>query len=186
MKVHKAKKLRLPGCVLTIGALDGLHKGHQKLIRFAKKRSQELDVPLVIYTFDPPPKVFFQHAKLLLPVEEKVSILENLGVDHVIIAPFDANYVSQGTEAFIEELTYLNPLLICEGQDFRFGRNREGDVTTLRKYFNVSVLDPVLCESKKVISSTRIRTLFLQGDTKKALRLLDWDEIKAAPMHLIK
>ncbi|MFD2130031.1 FAD synthetase [Pseudogracilibacillus auburnensis] len=186
MKVHKAKSLQLTGCILTIGALDGLHKGHQALIRFANQRAQELNVPLVVYTFDPPPKVFFQHAKLLLPVDEKITMLENLGVQHVIIAPFDANYISQGTDAFIEELSYLHPLEICEGHDFRFGRNREGDITTLRKHFHVSVFDPVLCESGNVISSTRIRSLFVQGKVNEALELLDWDGIKAAPMHLIK
>jgi riboflavin kinase/FMN adenylyltransferase len=176
VQVHNSKILRLPGCVLTIGALDGLHIGHQTLIRHARQRALKLGVPLVVYTFDPPPKVFFQQAMMLTPLPQKLAMLEKLGVDHAIVAPFNADYISRGINMFLEEVRDLNPKEICEGQDFRFGRNREGDINTLRKYYDVSVLEPVVCNTGITISSTRIRSLFLQGKECEASKLLGWDE----------
>ncbi|PID04208.1 FAD synthetase [Sporosarcina sp. P2] len=177
MQVHKSKTLKLPECVLTIGALDGLHIGHQTVVRQAREQAVELGVPLVVYTFDPPPKVFFQHVKLLTSLPEKLEMLEKLGVDHVIVAQFNADYISQGVERFLQELTNLNPVEIFEGHDFRFGRGREGDVNTLRKYFDVCILDPVLCSAGKTISSTRIRELFSKGEVDEANGLLGWNHL---------
>lgn len=174
MQIHQSNSLQLPECVLTIGALDGLHKGHQTLIHHAKRRAEKVGVPLVVYTFDPPPKVFFQHAMLLTPVDEKLAMLERMGVDYAVIAPFNAKFMTQSTSAFIEELAKLNPREIFEGHDFRFGRNREGDINTLRKQFTVSLLDPVRCEEGKIISSTRVRNLFAQDKTEEAYNLLNW------------
>ncbi|MFC5588917.1 FAD synthetase [Sporosarcina soli] len=176
MQVHNAKTLKLPNCVLTIGALDGLHIGHQTLLKHARQRAEKLGVPLVVYTFDLPPKVFFQHVKLLTSLPEKLALLEKLGVDHVVVAQFNADYISQGVDRFLQELKDLNPLEICEGHDFRFGRGREGDVHTLRKYYEVFILEPVVCAEGKTISSTRIRTLFQLGDFDKAYQLLGWDK----------
>ncbi|WP_153722029.1 adenylyltransferase/cytidyltransferase family protein [Sporosarcina cascadiensis] len=178
MQVHKSKTLKLPECVLTVGALDGLHIGHQTLLKHARKQADKLGVPLVVYTFDPPPKVFFQHVKLLTPLPEKLAMLDGLDVDHVVIAQFSAEYISQGVEQFLQELTYLNPLEICEGHDFRFGRGREGNVHTLRKYYNVFILEPVVCSEGKTISSTRIRALFQMGEFEEANRLLGWNRMK--------
>ncbi|EGQ26901.1 FAD synthetase family protein [Sporosarcina newyorkensis] len=179
MKVHKSKTLKLPECVLTIGALDGLHIGHQTLIKHARERAVKLGVPLVVYTFDPPPKVFFQHVKLLSSLPEKLEMLEKLDVDHVVVAQFNAEYISQGVERFLGELKDLKPIEICEGHDFRFGRGREGDVNTLRKYYNVSILEPVMCDAGKTISSTRIRELFEKGEVEVANQLLGWNQFKS-------
>lgn len=178
MQTHKLNSLQLPECILTIGALDGLHKGHQTLILHARRRAREMEVPLVVYTFDPPPKVFFQRAMLLTPLDKKLTMLERMGVDHTIITPFNAKFMTQGTEAFLEELTKLNPREIFEGHDFRFGRNREGDINTLGKHFKVSILEPVKCTEGKVISSTRIRNLFAQGKIHEAYNLLNWSWLK--------
>lgn len=180
MQVHKSKTLKLPECVLTVGALDGLHIGHQTLLKHARKQADKLGVPLVVYTFDPPPKVFFQHVQLLTPLPEKLAMLEVLGVDHVVIARFNAEYISQGVDRFLQELKDLNPLEICEGHDFRFGRGREGDINTLRKYYNVFILEPVVCNEGKSISSTRIRALFQIGEFEEANLLLGWDHVKKA------
>ncbi|RNB89781.1 FAD synthetase [Brevibacillus fluminis] len=174
MHVHPPQTLQLPASVLTIGALDGVHRGHQELIRHGRERARELGVPLVVYTFDPPPRIYFQHSLLLTTVVEKIRRLMLLGVDHVVIAPFDANYVTRGVPIFLEELAGLNPLEIWEGSDFRFGRDRDGDIETLRQRFSVRVLDPVLCEAGTVISSSRIRTLLMQNKTAEAEWLLGW------------
>ncbi|MBD8007197.1 FAD synthetase family protein [Bacillus norwichensis] len=182
MQVHKSNYVQLSECVLVIGALDGLHKGHQALIHQAKKSAEKMGVPLAVYTFDPPPKVFFQHAMLLTPLDEKLEKLNKLGVDHAVIARFNAQFMTQSTNAFLDELGKLNPRKIFEGHDFRFGRNREGDIQTLRRRFTVSLLNSVLCEDGKVISSTRIRNLFAQGKFEAANDLLNWGWMEEASL----
>lgn len=174
MQVHTDRTLQLSKSVLTIGALDGVHRGHQALIGHARKHANELGVPLVVYTFDPPPKVYFKNTMLLTPLAEKIDRLKFLGVDHVIIAPFDANYVARGVNAFLNELSDINPLEVYEGSDFKFGRNREGDVNTLRERFSVNILDPVCCSTGIIISSSRIRNLIMQDRLLQAEQLLGW------------
>lgn len=174
MQVHAPGTLQIPASVLTIGALDGVHLGHQELIRQARQRAEQLDVPLVVYTFDPPPRVYFQHAILLTPLPEKLERLRILGVDHVVVAPFDADYVTRGVNTFLDEIAGLHPREVWEGQDFRFGRNREGDIHTLRERFHVRIVDPVYCSSGKIISASRIRALLMQDRLEQAEQLLGW------------
>ncbi|MFC7393167.1 FAD synthetase [Scopulibacillus cellulosilyticus] len=184
MKVHAAGSLQLPSSVLTIGALDGVHRGHQILISRAQQRAKEFGVPMVVYTFDPPPKVYFQHSILLTPLEEKIRRLKILGVDDLIIAPFDTKYASKGATAFLDEISELNPLEIWEGSDFRFGRNRDGDTSTLCKRFNVHSLEPIRCNSGKIISSSRIRSYLAAGMIDQAEQLLGWSLKSSEPIEV--
>ncbi|WP_240689457.1 FAD synthetase family protein [Ammoniphilus sp. YIM 78166] len=179
MQVHMHRTLKLPASVLTIGALDGVHRGHQTLISTAKKRAIELAVPLVVYTFDPPPRVFFGNSIQLTTIEEKIKRLGFLGVDHVIVAAFDTDYVARGVESFLDELGGLKPLEVWEGSDFHFGKNREGNINTLRERFFVQVLEPMRCSSGEIISSSRIRFLIMQNMLGQADQLLGWQGVKA-------
>ena len=175
LKVLTDKTLKLPASVLTIGALDGVHKGHQTLILRAKKRAKELNVPLVVYTFDPPPRVYFKKSTLqLTPLSEKLKWLSLLGVDYVMVAPFNAKYMEREVNSFLRELADLHPLEIWEGEDFQFGKNRGGDVNTLRQHFSVKVLEPIRCSSGEIISSSRIRLLLMEGMCIQAEQLLGW------------
>ncbi|MCH6268518.1 FAD synthetase family protein [Bacillus sp. FJAT-50051] len=174
MKVHTTRSLQLSKSVLAIGALDGVHRGHQVLIQRARSHANKLGVPLVVYTFDPPPKVFFKNLLLLTPLSEKINRLKSLGVDHVIVASFDFNYITRGVDAFLSEISDINPLAIYEGHDFKFGKNREGDINTLRERFSVTVIEPVCCNTGIVISSSRIRNLLVQGSFLQAEQLLGW------------
>lgn len=174
MQTHAPGTLQISASVLTIGALDGVHRGHQELIRQAHQRAQQLGVPLVVYTFDPPPRVYFQKVLLLTALPEKLERLRSLGVDHVIVAPFDNDYATKDVKSFLDEIAELNPQEIWEGQDFRFGRNREGDIYTLRERFQVQIVDPVCCSSGKVISASRIRELLKKDKLKQAEQLLGW------------
>lgn len=174
MRVHSPRTLQLGSCVLTIGALDGVHLGHQALVREGLARAKELGVPFVVYTFDPPPKVYFQRVLLLSTLSEKIRRLEQLGVDDVIVAPFGPEYATLPAEDFMEEIGRLRPIEIWEGIDFRFGSNREGDSELLRHRFNVRVLEPVCCKEGKVISSTRIRMLIRENREAEAEELLGW------------
>jgi len=160
------------GSVIAIGAFDGVHQGHQTVIGEAVERSKVLGVPSLVYTFDPPPRFYFQGVRILTPVEEKVALLKQLKVDHVVVAQFDKFYISRHPMDFINDLKDFCPLEISVGSDFRFGKNREGDINLLKKHFNLRVIKPVCCTSGKVISSTRIRELISKGHIQESLALL--------------
>ncbi|MGG0240272.1 FAD synthetase [Bacillus rhizoplanae] len=174
METHINEILRLPGSVIAIGAFDGVHQGHQAVIREAVKKARILGVPSVVYTFDPPPRHCFQGARILTPVPKKLVRLEQLGIDHVIIARFDELYASRHPLDFIKNLMNLNPLEIMVGEDFRFGKNREGDINLLARHFCVQIAQPVCCSDGILISSTRIRQLISKGDIKQSYSLLGW------------
>ncbi len=164
--------------VIAIGAFDGVHRGHQELILNARRQAESLQVPLVLYTFDPPPKVYFQKVRLLTPLPEKLDRLSRLGAQHVVVAPFDSQYASREAGQFFDELQELNPKGIWIGSDFRFGINRTGNVDLLREQFSVHMLELVLCKSGEVISSSRIRQLFNEAN-----KLLGWntDSVNGSP-----
>ncbi|WP_028784781.1 FAD synthetase family protein [Thalassobacillus devorans] len=176
MRAHYNSTPDLTGAVVAIGAFDGVHRGHQKVILQAVQRSKELMVPSLVYTFDPPPRSFFQGAKVLTTVEEKVSRIAALGVDHIVVANFDQSYINRTADSFIEELTRFSPKEINVGRDFRFGKNRFGDVTKLSKHFHVNITKAVCCAGGDTISSTRIRKLLLQGEHNEAALLLGWEQ----------
>ncbi|MGJ7919760.1 FAD synthetase [Neobacillus sp. LXY-4] len=175
--MHTDQSLHLPASVLTIGALDGVHRGHQTLIAKARTRAQELGVPLVVYTFDPPPKVFFSNALALTSLAEKVERLKLLEVDHIVVAPFNTGYLNRNAESFLDELANLNPMEIWAGPDFRFGKNKQGDLATLRNRFSVHVLEPICCGQGTVISSSRIRLLIKKDQIIEAEQLLGWQTL---------
>lgn len=124
MLVSSAGTLQLPGSVVTIGAFDGVHRGHQALIRHAVERTDRLGVPSVAYTFDPPPKAFLHGAPILTPLPEKVRRLEALGLDHAVVALFDEDYAARSAEHFLEEVAALNPVEVWVGPSFRFGSGK--------------------------------------------------------------
>lgn len=174
MHTHAAGTLSLPASVVTIGAFDGVHRGHQALILRATKRAERLSLPTVVYTFDPPPRSYLRGAKVLTSLPEKLRRLETLRVDHVVVAKFDAGYMSRTASDFLQELAAFRPAEVWVGSDFRFGPDREGDVNTLAACFAVRVMDPVRCSSGKTISSSRIRALVTQGALSEAWALLGW------------
>lgn len=173
MRVHPANTLTLPASVIAIGAFDGVHRGHQKLIGEMVKRSKDLGVPSVVYTFDPPPRAYFEGARILTPIQEKLRRLFELQVDHVVVANFGAAYIARSAADFIRELANLHPVEVMVGKDFRFGRGREGGLGDLAEHFSVRVMDTVRCSRGEVISSTRIRRLIAEGEMVEALSLLD-------------
>lgn len=174
MKTLKDGVLTLEGSVMAIGAFDGVHKGHQAVIKQAVEKSLVHQVPSVVYTFDPPPRHFFKGAQILTPIQEKVSRIHKLGVDYVIVASFDEWYATRPPEDFICELSKLNPAEVSVGSDFCFGKRREGDVELLKKYFQINVSLPVYCNSGELISSSRIRQLISEGDFQQSYSLLGW------------
>ncbi|WP_408011114.1 FAD synthetase [Pseudalkalibacillus sp. A8] len=179
MKVHLAKTPTLQGSVIAIGAFDGVHRGHQAVIRETVKQGRIYKFPSVVYTFDPPPRCYFQGAHMLTPIDEKLHRIAELEIDHIVVARFDESYITRSSASFIKELARLNPVEIIVGKDFRFGRNREGDTRLLSKYFQVRVIEPVCCSGGTVISSTRIRKLVSQGEIKESISLLGWSHVNS-------
>lgn len=151
LTVHFGNSLSLPVSVIAIGAFDGVHRGHQKLIDSALQQANELQVPLVVYTFDPPPKVYFQNAMRLTSLMEKLYRFDRLGAHYVVVEHFDILYSSRGAEDFHTNIRKLNPLGIWVGSDFMYGVNRQGNVNTLGQHFSVHTVEPVCCDSGEVI-----------------------------------
>ncbi|MFD1708268.1 FAD synthetase [Siminovitchia sediminis] len=177
MQVHQPNTLTLPASVIAIGAFDGIHLGHQRLIERVVNRSKEMGVPSLVYTFDPPPRVYFQGARMLTSIEEKLERLATLQVDHVVVAPFDFSYTQQRAIEYIKELSSLNPSEIIVGGDFRFGYKREGGLDDLRRYFQVKVFPSVCCSQGRVVSSSRIRELISHNAYTEAQSLLNWNTL---------
>lgn len=94
ISVYEPRQLELPACVLTIGAFDGVHRGHQALVERTVARAAQLSVPSVAYTFDPPPKVLFQGERLLTSPIEKIRRLQAAGLDYVVMASFNTTYAA--------------------------------------------------------------------------------------------
>lgn len=172
MKIHESEVLNLDGSVIAIGAFDGVHKGHQTVIKQMVERSNLYDVPSVVYTFNQPPRAYFQGAQILSNKQEKMNKLNKLEVDHTVIATFNTEYLSRSAESFIEEIAQMNPRQIIVGEDFRFGYKRAGDIELLRQHFQVGTISPVCCLNGERISSTRIRELIIEGKMDEAIPLL--------------
>ena len=173
-RIHSEGALSLEAGVLTIGAFDGVHCGHQVLIGHAVAAARAEGVPSVVWTFDPPPKVFFGRAEQLSPLAEKLERIACLGADHIVVSRFDEVYCSRSAEAFLDDLARVNPLGVWVGGDFRFGKGQAGDFTMLARAFPTHVLPPVRCPAGEVVSSTRIRALRREGMTEAAGALLGW------------
>ncbi|WP_064092167.1 FAD synthetase family protein [Rossellomorea aquimaris] len=161
-----------PQSIVTIGAFDGVHKGHQSVITYAVNESRKKGIPCLVYTFDPPPRAYFNGVKMLTTLEEKLVRIEALGVDYIKVANFNEEFLKQTSAQFIQTLRNFKPMEIFVGNEFRFGNGREGNVDTLKKLFKVTTLEPVCCEEGVVISSTRIRELVEQGKDFEASNLL--------------
>lgn len=173
------RQIALPGSVVAIGAFDEVHRGHQALIRAAVAEACACRVPAVVWTFDPPPKVFFGRAALLSPLNEKLARIAALGPDHIVVASFTALYASRSAGDFIADLARIAPLCIHVGADFRFGARQSGDVALLARHYRLALAAPVCCLEGQTISSSRIRHLRAAGRGTEAETLL------AAPPPLV-
>jgi len=168
------------GSVVCIGAFDGLHLGHRALVRHAVSRARALGVPAVALSFEPLPREFFAKeappARLTLP-RAKCEGLSGLGADLVGLLRFDAALAAMSAEDFVADMLAgrLRAREAWVGPDFRFGRDRRGDIDLLRSLgaahgFRADAIDAVGDGTR--ISSTRIRSALATGDFQAATRLL--------------
>ncbi|HZS02637.1 MAG TPA: bifunctional riboflavin kinase/FAD synthetase [Chloroflexota bacterium] len=171
---------RRPGVVAAIGAFDGLHRGHQVLLRDMVERAASLGARAVCVTFDPDPVQVLHpevHPRALCSTAERERLIRALGVDEVYVWPFTPAVAQMSPEEFIADLCARYPLTeVWVGVDFGFGRDRAGNVQTLvelgqRYGFGVHARAPVY-DGDRPISSTRIRDLLEAGEVAEAARLL--------------
>ncbi len=186
MQVHRSIE-SLPqfrNAVLTIGTFDGVHRGHQQIINALKNEAQKVGGETIIITFHPHPrKVVNDNIELQLinTPEEKIQLLEQHKIDHLVIVPFDKSFSELTAEAYIKEflVNRFHPHSIIIGYDHRFGRNRIGDFKLLEEksaefaYRLIEVPQHVMDEIE--ISSTKIRKALLAGDVLTANKLLGYD-----------
>ncbi len=167
--------------VVTVGNFDGLHVGHQAILRTVTGRARALDGEAVVYTFEPHPRKVLrpeQAPRLLTTPEQKLELLERYGADVVVVEAFDRGFAGRSPESFVREILHdrLDPVEVYVGYDFRFGRDREGSMRTLtelgpRLGFAVTII-PEVTIGERDVNSTRIRQLLSEGDVEGAEPLL--------------
>ena len=185
MKLHynldnfKAKKP-----VVTIGTFDGVHLGHQKVISKLKEIAKGHCGETVIFTFYPHPRLVTSpnetNLRLLTTLEEKTTLFEKFGIDHLIIYPFDKSFSELTYSEFVEQILVnkLKTHCLVVGYDHKFGKNREGGFEYLKKCasrfdFEIERLDAFSVVQEKV-SSTKIREALQKGDIKTANHYLGY------------
>ena len=168
--------------ILLIGNFDGLHLGHKKLFNIAKKYKKKYNLKIGVVTFEPMPKMYFNKSIKnfrISSLKQKNIILQNLGVDFVITKKFDKKFSIIKSHIFIKKILYksLKAKYIFVSNNFKFGNKREGNVRELiqsEKLFKFKIIKPKpIIKKKKVISSTLIRKLLVNGKLEKANKLLD-------------
>ncbi len=172
----------LPGPLfLAIGVFDGVHLGHQAVIRTSASHAAEAGGTPVVVTFDPHPAKVLRPEKaphLLTATQHKIALIRKLGVAHLLVLTFDKQFAATPPEEFVQELVrQAKPLReICVGHEWSFGKGRAGNLALLKKLgaqydFNVVGIKPVTVD-ETVVSSTEIRRAVEHGDFAKAAAML--------------
>src|ERR1700759_2713455 len=170
--------------VVTIGTFDGVHLGHRKIIERIKQLAKESGGETVILTFFPHPRMILhpedQDIKMINTIDEKAELLEQLGIDHLIITPFSRDFSNQTAEEYVKNILVnkIGTKKIVIGYDHRFGKDRQGGLTELQQMAPVYGFEVIEIPEKDIhdlaISSTRIRKALLSNDIKLANEFLGY------------
>lgn len=173
--------------VITIGTFDGVHCGHQQIIRHLKQVAQQYEGETVLITFEPHPRLLLgkDAFELLSPDTEKYQLLRHFGLDNVAVTAFTPQFSQQTPKAYIADFLVKNfaPRCVVIGYDHRFGQNRVGDFVLLEQLaaqygFDVAEIPKQLVDDMAV-SSTKIRHALHSGNVRLAQHLLGYDY----PLH---
>ncbi len=167
--------------VIAIGNFDGIHSGHQKVIKEAKRKAKKNNLRAGIITFEPIPVIFF-NPKIknhrINSFEQKINQLKKFNLDFVITIKFNKGFSKLTPEQFIKEIIFkkTNAKFVYVSKNFRFGNRRKGNIGTLKKYekdfgYKTIITSP-LKKVKRTISSTLIRNKISQGKIYEANKLL--------------
>ena len=183
--LHSADEFAGRASVVALGMFDGVHIGHQKLIRTAVELAEQMDAQSIVCTFDRHPlSVLFPERapEPLLTLEENLKKFEQLGADVVFIQQFTREFAAMPPEDYIESLAEnLRAKAIVIGENYTFGREGRGDAAMVQllaaKYgYRARIVEPV-ADEEGLISSTRIRRLLRNGETDRAHQRLDIKKI---------
>ncbi|MGM0840696.1 MAG: bifunctional riboflavin kinase/FAD synthetase [Bacillota bacterium] len=177
---HSISKNDFPSLVLALGYFDGVHRGHQRVIKAAVEKAKELKACSAVMTFDPHPSVVLghkhKHIHYITPLEDKKEIIEELSVDYLFIVRFTSEFASLIPQDFVDQyIIGLNALHVVAGFDYSYGRLGKGTMETLpfhsRDMFTSTTISKLTDDDSKV-SSTFIRECLKEGDVKKVRQLL--------------
>ena len=187
MEVYRSVEQLPPikNAIITIGTFDGVHEGHRKIIDHLKQEAETINGETVIITFHPHPRKVVSSSilgiRLINTLDEKMELLAEAGIEHLVIIPFTEAFAEQSAEDYIQNFLIKNfhPHTIITGYDHRFGKDRLGDYRLLEKM--APVYDYVLKEIPKhvldeiAISSTNVREAIIHSDIETANKLLGYD-----------
>lgn len=186
MKIYKGisefKSVSFP--VVTTGTFDGVHQGHRIILERLKEVAKKNNGESVLLTFFPHPRMVLQpesELKLLNTIEEKAELLEEAGIDHLIIHPFDKKFSRLTSIEFVRDILVnkIGTKKLVIGYDHHFGRNREGSFDHLSEFgplYGFSVEEIPAHDVDHVnVSSTKIRNALLEGDIEVANNYLGYD-----------
>jgi riboflavin kinase/FMN adenylyltransferase len=173
-----------PNAAITIGNFDGVHIGHQALFHEVIETAEDMGGTSIAMTFEPHPIRVLKpnhHPPLITLYEQKVELIERTGMDVLICIPFTKEFASLSAQQFVVDLLVrkIGIKAIVVGEDYSFGKNREGDIESLRSYaveygFEVIVANWIRMNRTHVdrISSTKIRELVMDGQMAQAEKML--------------
>lgn len=164
---------------VTIGMFDGLHLGHLKVIHGCLNAAKESSLTTCVITFSNHPADHFtgKRNELLMPMQEKIAAFEAIGVDYLVILPFDSYLVELPATQFIQEhlLKRIKATKVVLGYDNHFGKNREGSISFIREHFSAQ-LEAISIDVAKVdeviVSSSQIKKFLSEGEVKRANAML--------------
>ena len=174
----------VPNAVVTIGTFDGVHRGHQEILKTTVNRAKELDGESVVVTFYPHPRQVLSHdsgIRFISTQDEKIRHLESLGIDNLIIIKFTKEFAAISSDNFIKDfiVKIIHPVVLIIGYDHHFGNNRQGDFGMLHELEHQYQFKVEMIKEQDVdnvaVSSTKIRHFLEKGDIKHANQLLGYD-----------
>jgi riboflavin kinase/FMN adenylyltransferase len=166
--------------ILAIGNFDGIHLGHQRILELLKAKAKNHSLPSLVLTFSPHPDKILgrKTVKMIQTLDQRVEEIRKFGIEAVLIVPFDQKFSSLSGQDFIQNIVVniLKAKVVIVGENFRFGKNREGDISLLRQSasrFNFEVYSiPPVVKDGLVVSSSLIRNFLQDGNVEKANDLL--------------
>ncbi len=168
---------------VTIGTFDGVHIGHQKVLRKLVKSAKKNNATSILLTFFPHPRMVLQKdvgIKLINTIDERIQLLKKTGIDTLVVYPFDETFANQTALNFVRNflVAKLNIVKLFIGYDHRFGKNREGDFEHLKEYghaYNFGVKEISKLDINNIgVSSTKIRLAIENGEIEKANQYLGY------------
>lgn len=186
MKIYRdiADFMPLFNAVVTIGTFDGVHVGHQKILSTLKEAAKAIDGETVLLSFFPHPRLILHpeddSLRLISDLSEKVNLIADAGIDHLIITPFTRDFSNQTPEEYIREVLVgkIGTKKIVIGYDHHFGKDRSGSLADLLQYSSIygySVVEiPEQDINDVAVSSTKVREALIKGDIRTANEYLGY------------